>query len=327
MSTDYEAFLEEIKADADKLGVDNSEEFFQRISIMSADIGQSPDIESVSVFQQTPKGSIAQLSGYAYEDIGSGVLLTLCICDFEETSLESQPLRKSDLDQLFNRVKNAWDLIQSHEFFTTAQNDPGACELGAFISENLNQIIRINVLIFSNRTLAIRAKEIANVEHDGKKWATNIIDWPSIERYEKEGTDPILIDFIKDELQPLPCVKAFSGDKMESYLLLSLTLAEIYSRYQSRLLESNVRAFTKATKTNKAIQTLCNEPQRFFAYNNGITATASNAEVSEINGQQCITKIEDLQIVNSKQAPASMVYAQDQKHDEENLSQVLCKLN
>ena len=142
----------------------------------------------------------------------------------------------------------------------------------------------------------------------------------------KEGTDPILIDFIKDELQPLPCV-AFSGDKMESYLLAFLgdLLAEIYSRYQSRLLESNVRAFLQATtKTNKAIQTtIANEPQRFFAYNNGIIAIASNAEVSEHHYQQCITKIEDLQIVNGGKTTASMLYARDQKRGlEENLSQV-----
>ena len=53
-------------------------------------------------------------------------------------------------------------------------------------------------------------------------------------------------------------------------------LAEIYEDHGARLLELNVRAFLQASgKVNRGIRdTLRNEPERFLAYNNGISATA-----------------------------------------------------
>ena len=50
----------------------------------------------------------------------------------------------------------------------------------------------------------------------------------------------------------------------------------------------------------------------FFAYNNGITATASRVDI-EKNGEQgiAITKIYDFQIVNGGQTTASLLWAKD----------------
>ena len=57
-------------------------------------------------------------------------------------------------------------------------------------------------------------------------------------------------------------------------------LAAIYDRWGPRLLEQNVRSFLQARgSVNKGIRrTIDSDPEMFFAYNNGITATAEEVE-------------------------------------------------
>ena len=88
-------------------------------------------------------------------------------------------------------------------------------------------------------------------------------------------------------------------------------LSSIYEEHGSRLLERNVRSFLQARgKVNKGIrQTIIREPHRFFAYNNGITATADYIEFDQSDGTLKITKIRNLQIVNGGQTTASLAYS------------------
>src|SRR6185312_7295746 len=86
-------------------------------------------------------------------------------------------------------------------------------------------------------------------------------------------------------------------------------LARIYEEHGARLLELNVRSFLQATgKVNRGIRdTLRDEPERFLAYNNGISATASGVEIVELpTGSMGISVIRDLQIVNGGQTTASV---------------------
>jgi hypothetical protein len=94
-------------------------------------------------------------------------------------------------------------------------------------------------------------------------------------------------------------------------------LSKIYELYGARLLEQNVRTFLQAkTKVNQGIiTTLEKSPEMFFAYNNGLTATASGVEVSsEYAGSTTIRAIRNLQIVNGGQTTASILYAKDNRN-------------
>jgi hypothetical protein len=59
-------------------------------------------------------------------------------------------------------------------------------------------------------------------------------------------------------------------------------LFQLYTQYGARLLEHNVRSFLQAKgKVNRGIlNTLKTEPARFMAYNNGISITAQEVEVT-----------------------------------------------
>ncbi len=77
-------------------------------------------------------------------------------------------------------------------------------------------------------------------------------------------------------------------------------LADIYLEYGSRLLEGNVRSFLKNRGKCKQgyFRTILQEPSMFFAYNNGIAATATEIETTQIDGKNLITRIKDMQIIN-----------------------------
>lgn len=85
-------------------------------------------------------------------------------------------------------------------------------------------------------------------------------------------------------------------------------LNELYLEFGAKLLEGNVRSFLSVRgKVNKSIQgTIKNYPEMFFAYNNGIAATATDIETEMTPDGLKITKIKDLQIVNGGQTTASI---------------------
>ena len=105
----------------------------------------------------------------------------------------------------------------------------------------------------------------------------------------------------------------------ESYLAVvpGEVLAEIYDRWGARLLEQNVRVFLQARgKVNRGIRiTLENEPSMFFAYNNGITATAEQVDIANNGGQLLLRGLRNFQIVNGGQTTASIHVAKLRKLD------------
>jgi len=85
-------------------------------------------------------------------------------------------------------------------------------------------------------------------------------------------------------------------------------LASAFKEYGQRLLQKNVRAFLGLkTKKNKNIaRTLIEYPQRFLAYNNGLTITVSNIVLNNNNN---LVKMDDVQIVNGGQTIAVLAHA------------------
>ncbi len=123
--------------------------------------------------------------------------------------------------------------------------------------------------------------------------------------------ETIMIDLEVDYGGGVPCISRNDGTgEYTAYLSFfpATLLARIYGDYGPRLLEKNVRSYLQARgKVNKGIQTTIREaPQRFLAYNNGISATAETVEVSP-DGK--LRLLRDFQIVNGGQTTASIYHA------------------
>lgn len=128
------------------------------------------------------------------------------------------------------------------------------------------------------------------------------------------GRDDLLVDFVANGKSGLKCLAAAESHGDYSAYLCMIpgdTLADIYETYGSRLLEGNVRTFLSTKgKVNSAIQsTIRNQPEMFFAFNNGIAATAENVEIEEGAGGLHIRSAVNLQIVNGGQTTASLAFA------------------
>jgi len=130
-------------------------------------------------------------------------------------------------------------------------------------------------------------------------------------------TDNLEIDLMKDFGEKIACMEVnFENHDVEysSYLgfMKGSLLADLYDKYNERLLEGNIRVFLQTTTSvNKGILSTLSTPtgkSRFFAYNNGISATAEYISVSrpDTNGVRWIEKIHGLQIVNGGQTTASI---------------------
>ena len=123
--------------------------------------------------------------------------------------------------------------------------------------------------------------------------------------------ETIVIDLEGDYGGGVPCISRDDGTgEYTAYLSFfpASLLARIYGDYGPRLLEKNVRSYLQARgKVNKGIQTTIREaPQRFLAYNNGISATAETVEISP-DGK--LRLLRDFQIVNGGQTTASIYHA------------------
>lgn len=125
------------------------------------------------------------------------------------------------------------------------------------------------------------------------------------------------------------CIQAANEAKFESYLcvLPGQLLADLYKKYSSRMLEKNVRSFLQLKGVNKGMQdTISGAPEKFIAYNNGLTITATGKELYQENGATFIKSLTDFQIVNGGQTTATIYFSKKGGLDISNIS-VMAKIN
>jgi hypothetical protein len=125
-------------------------------------------------------------------------------------------------------------------------------------------------------------------------------------------------------------IKAADEENFESYLcvLPAYILSDLYKRYSSRLLEKNVRSFLQIKGANKGIRATITgpNPERFIAFNNGLTITCIAKVIEEIKGKSYITSLTDFQIVNGGQTTASIYFAHKDGHSIDKVK-VMAKIN
>lgn len=164
--------------------------------------------------------------------------------------------------------------------------------------------------LMSDRIRTIESDIVGGVKATYEVWdQRRIIDAALPDR----GSEDIRVDFTRWLPDGLPCLVASSQDaSTRTYLAVipAQVLADIFEEYGSLLLESNVRTFLSARgQVNRGIQnTLSQEPERFLAYNNGLTTTATEVEIGRSRDGTTIRSLDRWQIVNGGQTTASIAY-------------------
>jgi hypothetical protein len=145
--------------------------------------------------------------------------------------------------------------------------------------------------------------------------------------------ESIEVDFVRDFGGPVPCLSVpVNGREYGSFLAIipGNVLSKIYEEYGPRLLELNVRSFLQARGgVNKGIrETILKQPERFLAYNNGISITATEIKLVKLpDGGKGIAWAKDLQIVNGGQTTASIYQAAKKDKADTALVHVQAKLS
>lgn len=141
---------------------------------------------------------------------------------------------------------------------------------------------------------------------------------------------PLEIDFERDFGEKLEVLQAAQEKNFESFLgvISADLLFNLYRKHSSRLLEKNVRSFLQFTNdTNQGMRrTIRENPEKFIAYNNGLTITATKVQTSTSKKKLFIDKLTDFQIVNGGQTTASIYFSKKEGLDVSQI-RVMAKIN
>lgn len=179
---------------------------------------------------------------------------------------------------------------------------------------NRKMIRKYRFLVFTDADMSSAIKTIEIEDYDSVPIEGQIWDIDRLYRVccSEQGRQIIEIDFKEYCGEGIPCIEASSAstEQYSSYLgvIPGTVLADIYDKFGSRLLEGNVRSFlsTKVAVNKKIRGTILNNPKMFFAFNNGISATAMDVEIENTNHGKFITFVRDFQIINGGQTTASI---------------------
>lgn len=272
-----------------------------------------------------PAGGI-RVDGYHFDDIA----LDLFIVDFSNRE-SLQSLTATDLTDIFKRAENFFTESAEKGFYTKLEETTPGYDLSRQISDRKAKFSRVNFHLLSERDLSERVKTLEEKKYADWDFSYHVWDISRLHRLRtsRGGREALEIDFETMMGTGLECLPAHLDSSLyQSYLVVmpASILADLYEKYGARLLESNVRSFLQARgNVNKGIRTtILSDPEMFFAYNNGITATARNVDVQAKGHGHVITSIRDLQIVNGGQTTASLFHTR--RRDKASLDKIFVQM-
>ena len=251
-----------------------------------------------------------QIDGYTYNELDEYLSLYIIANNFYG---DIETLTNTDVQKFFNREKAF--IEEAHYIVETAEESAPAYGLAIDIINRYANVRKYCLYILTDMKMSKNIKELDAGNINGIPVEHHIWDIERLHQLNesKNGKEDIELDLTEYMEFGLPCLAASQTDEYTAYLcnIPGIVLSELYNTYGGRLLEGNVRSFLQAKgKVNKGIRnTILNAPDMFFAYNNGIAATAYDIETEKHGGALFITKIKALQIVNGGQTTASLATA------------------
>ncbi|MDR1007327.1 MAG: AIPR family protein [Campylobacteraceae bacterium] len=327
----YQQLIQEIVAlQAGSEEGDTQEQTFTRIAVdMLTEAGETENADVVYDEKDTGKRGQHKINAYAVADNYETIDLFISI--FQNNDNIGN-ITKTEIDRAVTRISNFFRKATEKEYFNEIEESSPIFEFAntlANYDELKENLVRVNAIILTNGEYKSELPQSEKIS--GYSIFYRIIDIKYLYQISEQSRVPIEIDFndFEGENFKIPCLSANSQNTdYRAYIAIisGTCLAKLYERYGERLLEQNVRSFLQfAGKINKGIRdTIRNEPQMFFAYNNGIAATADHIELDETN--HYIKKISNLQIVNGGQTTASIFNTVRQYKNDVDISKIFVQV-
>ena len=296
-------------------------------------IQRSGDADEVNIVSYSKRNNGA-IDGWGFNGDEEQTYVDLFITVYRDPSSGSKKsISKGEIEKQFDKLRDFFNRYVHGSTLDGLDSDTDIYQIARLINDT-EKIDRLRLFLMTN-AIAPAGYDHDNTElENGTTVEYNTWDARRIMQQDHilRGVEPVVVDFDSDYNSPLPCIKMPDvSDRVECYLSIipGTVLAQVYHRYHQRILEQNVRTFLQFRGiSNKGIRdTLIGhtppkprkghepkkddlprpaEPDMFFAYNNGISTTASKVDVMDTDSGPVITRITDWQIVNGGQTTASI---------------------
>lgn len=313
----YREFFQDIVSAADADGLYKEDTFFDLFCEQLIEAGELDAADRAAYVR--PSGGL-RVDGYGGDPSESEGVLSLIVVDFNQ-SPDIDRLTGTEMEAIFKRLSNFLTKSLDAKFRNGLEESSVAFGLADMIANRWATVSRVRLFLVSNRQLSAKVDGREAEEFDGKNVTYSVWDIDRLYRFATagHGREEIMID-LEDYGGAIPLLPAHQpAAGYEAYLAVipGAQLAKIYDRWGARLLEQNVRVFLQARgNVNKGIRnTIENDPEMFFAYNNGITATAEALTTRSTDAGLLLTALRNLQIVNGGQTTASIQSAYRKKID------------
>lgn len=258
--------------------------------------------------------------------------VTLLLYAYDGSPGEPGVMAQADVSRHFRMLSGFFEVAVAGGLADKLPQDSPVEELRQELLQRGQGISKARLILATDSRLGDRVKELPGEEVVGVPCEFHVWDINRLAELARSGHEPLEIDFAGEFGTPVPCLKAhLPTDEYQSFLCVvpARLLADLYERFGARLLETNVRGFlSERGKVNRGIRaTIQNRPHMFFAYNNGLTATASHVEVQKSGDGYVLASAKDLQIVNGGQTTASLFWARKKHRTELDGVRVQMKLS
>lgn len=304
-------FLEDVKANALATGEGSCASFVAAFANYLQEAEYLLDF-TASFFEGTGKRNRnLRVDGYVYDEFDK--TLSLIIADYDVID-DERVLTKTQAGQLQNKLIYFVEDVLNTPLHKEVEMSRPCSDLVDLLREKRSEIRKYQLLIFTTANISSTIKILESTEIDGIPSECQIWDIDRLFQLccSDSGRNIIELNFKEHTPYGIPCLEA-SGTAtadFRSYLCIipGTVLADIYDRYGSALLEGNVRSFlsTKVAVNKKIRTTILQQPERFFAYNNGISATAMDVQFERTEQGLFLVSARDFQIINGGQTTASL---------------------
>lgn len=310
--------LASVHSRAETLLMGTREAFAAELGERLRDAGELPDLEPCQESLTGQRNRRLEIDGFAYDEADDSLHLVACILDGSEAA--SKITLSDARAEAFNRLEGVFEQSRSGWLVENIEESRPLWELARRIQKSsLPAALRLH--LFTDRVISERVRVIEiGATSEGVPIDFQIWDASRLRRIHEaqSARDDLIVDLSGLPGGGLPVLPATVSDDYRAYLAVipGYALADIFIRHGSRLLEGNVRTFLgRGGNVNKGIaSTLAKEASRFFAYNNGLAATAASVTLGTgEHGGPVITEATDLQIVNGAQTTSSLAALRREK--------------
>lgn len=309
------------------------EEAFAEYIAKELEESELVDDYTPAFFEYTAGRKRYHINGYSFSAVDGFLNLFVAMFDGAE-----EP-KKIGLPELRREAEGALNFLVDRnalkEFASEATDYIDCIELiNAHMGTTETSIRKFRIYLLTDGIVTDKAKQAKSPDIESKPVELLVYDIRSIYSLSVavEGRGTLQIDFSDYLPRKIHCVPAGKSEAPNRFLYGSymgivpgVILADIYDKFGARLLEGNVRSFlsSKGAVNKKIRETILRTPEQFFAFNNGISVTASNVTFDE-NGD--LSYAEEFQIINGGQTTASISNARFIDHADLSKLNVLMKL-